>query len=230
MTDDITTRAAAYAAGALTPDERRQVEEDARRDPRLATEVGEFGETAALLGLAVAPLAPAAALRESVLAAVEATPQSSPVVRGPWLSRRAAALLGAAAAVVIALGGTATVLSLTREPSVVEQITAAADYERAVGEVEGGGSVTAVWSASLARVAIVVEGLDELPGDRTYQAWLIDEEGHAEPAGTFGGGRAAHSIELEAEMDEGDAIGVTVEAAGGSSTPTTTPIVVIPTA
>lgn len=229
MTDDITTRAASYAAGALTPAERRQVEEDARRDPRLAAELGEFGETAALLGLAVAPVAPADSLRDSILGAVEATPQPAAVVRGPWLRRPAAVLLGAAAAILIAVGGTTAVVSLTREPSVVEQITAAPDYGRAVGEVAGGGSVTAVWSASLDRAAIVVDGLDELPSDRVYQAWLIDGEGHAEPAGTFTGGGATHSLELEGEMDAGDAIGVTVEPRGGSAIPTTTPVVVIPT-
>ena len=232
MTDsDDTTRAAAYAAGALTAAERRELEHDLQRSPRLRAEVDEFAETAALLGLATAPVAPSDSLRASILDAVEVTPQPSNVVRGPWFRRPVAAVLGAAAAIVLIAGGTAVGLQLTRQPSVVEQITAAADYERVVGEVDGGGSVTAVWSESLGRAAIVVDDLADLPSDRVYQAWVIDEAGHAEPDATFGAdGAQTLTVSLTGRMDAGDAIGITVEPAGGSSTPTTTPIVVIPTA
>ena len=230
-TDDITTRAASYAAGALTPAERRDVENDLRRNPRLATEVSEFTETAAMLGLAAEPVAPSVSLRDSILGAVEATPQPSNVVRGPWFSRPVAVVLGAAAAIVLIAGGTTVALQLNREPSVVEQITAAADYERVVSDVTGGGSVTAVWSASLGRAAILVDDLDDLPSDRVYQAWFIDEAGHAEPDATFAsGGAQPLTVSLTGEMDAGDTIGITIEPAGGSATPTTSPIVVIPTA
>lgn len=230
--DDITTRAASYAAGALTAAERRELEQDLRRSPRLRAEVDEFTETAAMLGLATAPVAPSASLRDSILNAVEATPQPTNVVRGPWFRRPVAAVLGAAAAIVLVAGGATVALQLTREPSVVEQITAAADYERVVGDVAGGGSVTAVWSAGLAQAAILVEDVADLPADSTYQAWLIDDGGHAESAGTFqaGSGRTV-AVPLVGTMHSGDSIGVTVEPAGGSTTPTMQNlVVVIPTA
>jgi anti-sigma-K factor RskA len=229
--DDLTTRAASYAVGALTAAERRELEKELRRSPRLKAEVDEFAETAAMLGLATTPVAPTASLRDSILSAVDAAPQTTNVVRGPWFSRPVAAVLGAAAAIVLIAGGTTVALQLNREPSVVEQITAAADYERVVGDVTGGGSVTAVWSASLEQAAILVEDVDDLPSDSIYQAWLIDDAGHAESAGTFqaGSGRTV-SVALAGTMDAGDSIGVTIEPAGGSSSPTTTPIVVIPTA
>ena len=229
--DDLTTRAASYAAGALTAAERRDVENELRRSPRLAAEVDEFTETAALLGLAVAPVAPTASLRDSILNAVEQTPQASNVVRGPWFRRPVAAVLGAAAAIVLVAGGATVALQLTREPSVVEQITAAADYERVVGDVTGGGRVTAVWSESLGRAAILVDDLGELPSGRVYQVWFIDESGHAEPNALFGpSGAQTLTVPLLGEMDAGDAIGITIEPAGGSEIPSTTPIVVIPTA
>jgi anti-sigma-K factor RskA len=229
--DDLTARAAAYAVGALTDAERRELEQELRRSPSLAAEVDEFTETAAMLGLAVEPVAPTASLRDSILGAVDATPQTSNVVRGPWFSRPVAAVLGAAAAIVLIVGGATVALQLTREPSVVEQITAAADYERVVGDVDGGGSVTAMWSDSLGRAAILVDDLAELPSDRVYQAWFIDEAGHAEPNATFGAsGSQTLTVSLTGEMDAGDAIGITIEPAGGSEQPTTNPIVVIPTA
>ncbi len=229
--DDVTTRAASYAVGAMTAAERRELEQELRRSPRLATEVSEFTETAAMLGLAAAPVAPPSSLRDSILNTVEATPQPTNVVRGPWLRRPVAAVLGAAAAIVLVAGGTTLALQLNREPSVVEQITAAADYGRVVSDVPGGGSVTAVWSASLGRAAILVDDLDQLPADRIYQAWFIDSAGNAEPDATFASSGAQPStVSLTGEMDAGDSIGITVEPAGGSTTPTTIPIVVIPTA
>ena len=228
--DDLTTRAASYAVGALTAAERRDLEAQLGRDRRLAAEVREFTETAAMLGLAATPVAPSTALRGSILNALDATPQPepAPVVRGPWLARPVAALLAAAAAAVIAVGGTVVALELTRSPSVVEQITAAADYERAVGRVDGGGSVTAVWSESLERAAILVDDLDALPSESTYQAWLIDAAGHAEPAGTFSAAPGSTvTVPLVGEMSPGDAIGITVEPAGGSDVPTMDQLVVV---
>lgn len=229
--DDRTTRAASYAVGALTASERRELESDLVGDRRLAAELREFTETAAMLGLAPTPVAPSADLRASILDSLDAVPQPSRVVRGPWIARPVAALLGAAAAAVVAVGGTVIALELTREPSVVEQITAAADYERGVGRVEGGGTVTAVWSESLERAAILVDGLDALPSDRVYQAWLIDDAGHADPAGTFSAPTSGTlAVPLEGAMDAGDAIGITIEPAGGSTTPTLPVLVVIATA
>lgn len=228
--DDATARAASYAVGALTAAERRELEHDVRRSPRLASEVREFTETAAMLGLATEPVAPGPSLRESILGAVEATPQASRVVRGPWLSRPAAVFLGAAAPAVLAVAGTVVALEVTRPASTFEQIVAADDYERVVHEMDDGSSVTALWSISLARAALFVKGMDDLPTNRTYQAWVIDGEGHAAPAGTFVPHDGEASLTLDAEMVPGAAIGITIEPTGGSPAPTTTPLVVIPTA
>jgi len=226
--DDLTTRAASYAAGALTAAERREVENDLRRSPRLAAEVDEFTETAAMLGLATEPVAPSASLRDSILDSVAATPQPSNVVRGPWFRRPVAAVLGAAAAIVLVAGGAGLALQLNREPTVVEQITAAADYDRVEADVDGGGRVTAVWSAKLDQAAILVEDVDDLPADSTYQAWLIDDAGHAEPAGTFqaGSGRTV-AVPLDGSMHAGDSIGITIEPAGGSESPTMDNLVIV---
>jgi anti-sigma-K factor RskA len=230
-TDDVSTRAASYAVGALTDEERRQLEHDLRTSPRLAAEVREFTETAATLGLAVEPVAPPTDLRSSLLDALESTPQRSNVVRGPWLARPVAVLVGAAAAVIIAFGGTVVALDLIREPSPVEQIIAAADYERVVHEMEGGASVTAVWSESLGRAALLIDDMAAPPSGHTYQAWLIDPAGHAAPDATFEpAGEAVVSVALVGAMHAGDAIGITIEPVGGSDTPTTDPILVIPTA
>lgn len=231
--DDLTTRAASYAVGALTDAERRDVESDLRRDRRLAAEVREFTETTALLGLSVEPVAAGSSLREALLGAIESTPQeSAEVTRGPWLARPVTALIGVAAALVIVVGGVAAALTLTSVPSSpVDQIVAAADSERASVTVEGGGTVTAVWSVDLQKVALLVDDLAPLPADRTYQAWFMRADGEADAAGTFEA-TPGHllSLALAGDMEPGDSIGISIEPAGGSVAPTSAPIVVIPTA
>jgi anti-sigma-K factor RskA len=232
MTDsarDTTTRAASYALGALTAAERREVESDLRRSSRLAAEVREFTETAGMLGLATPPVATSDALRDSILAGLDDAPQVSRVVRGPWYARPVTMLTGAAAAAVIAIGGTVLAMNLIAEPSPVDQIVAAVDYERVSTAVEGGGTVVAIWSESLERAAVTVRDLDALPADRTYQLWFIDEAGEAASAGTLDAGIGPQTVVLTGDMDPGDAIGITIEPAGGSVSPTTNPIVVIPT-
>ncbi|HEV7742233.1 MAG TPA: anti-sigma factor, partial [Pseudolysinimonas sp.] len=104
------------------------------------------------------------------------------------------------------------------------------DYQRETVDVTGGGSATLVWSVALQRSALLVDGLTGLPAGSTYELWYIDTNG-ATPAGTFDvGDDGKHSIVLAGSMDAGDTIGVTVEPSGGSKTPSTDPIIVVPTA
>jgi anti-sigma-K factor RskA len=77
---------------------------------------------------------------------------------------------------------------------------------------------------------LIVDGLKGLPAGSTYELWYIDSNG-ATPAGTFDvGDDGKHSIVLAGSMDAGDTIGVTVEPSGGSKSPSTDPIIVVPTA
>jgi anti-sigma-K factor RskA len=229
--DDSTALAAAYALDALSDGERRDVEGRLARDRRLAAEVREFRETAGMLGLAPEPVAPAPDLRGRLLDAVGDLPQSHGSVtelRPRWYTRPVAAFGAAAAVVLLVLGGvTATSLLRPDAPTVVEQITAAADYERATADVAGGGTVTLVWSPSLERAAILATDLPAAPSGHSYQMWFIDEEG-ATSAGTFGVADG-HGIPLDGILEPGDAIGITIEPTGGSPAPTSDPIVVIPT-
>lgn len=229
--DDDSIRAAAYAAGALSPEERREVEADARRSPGLAAELREFGETAAVLGLAVPPVTPDAALRDKLFAALDETPQGATVTRGPWTRRLVGVVVASAAAVIVGVLAVGTLVLPQFAPvSDVDRIVAAADADRATADVEAGGTVTAVWSASLDRAAILVEGLAELPSDETYQLWLI-RDGEPLPSETFSSRDGdLVSVVLAGEMEPGDAIGITVEPAGGSEVPSAAPIVVVPTA
>jgi anti-sigma-K factor RskA len=114
--------------------------------------------------------------------------------------------------------------------SQINEIQAADDYQRLTVDVDGGGSATLVWSVGLKQSALLVDGLKGLPAGSTYELWYIDSDG-ATPAGTFDvGDDGDHSVVLAGAMGLGDTVGVTIEPAGGSTSPTTDPIIVVQTA
>lgn len=142
--------------------------------------------------------------------------------------------LAACLALVVAAGVGAVTLNhhLNRPAAVValEQIEEAPDAQQASVEPDGGGTATAHWSASLGKAVLVTEGI-ATPGEgRVYELWFVRADAPVS-AGTFSVDGGAATAELRGEMQAGDAIAVTVEQAGGSSTgqPTSDPVIVIPT-
>ena len=241
----------AYALDALSAQERAAVEAEAERSEALRSELTELSDTAVLLGLAVEPVQPRPELKADLLAKIASTPQLAPIAdttdegdavrpdpssvrpaearaRARWFTRPVTLLAAAAAAVALFAGGAFAISQITRDP--VSQIAAAEDAQQATAEVAGGGTATLVWSGELGASAVRVEDIAPLPDDRVYQLWYIDTSG-ATPAGTFtvgDGGQSWHV--LEGTMDAGDTVGITVEPAGGSQSPTTDPVVAITTA
>jgi anti-sigma-K factor RskA len=89
---------------------------------------------------------------------------------------------------------------------------------------------TLVWSGELGQSVIIVDGLASLSEEQTYELWYIGEDGPVS-AGTFNTPGTGDSWRvLDGTMSDGDAVGVTVEPAGGSDQPTTDPLIVIQTA
>ena len=232
-TDDPTTRAASYALGGMTPAERREFEAEMARDRRLAAEVREFQETAAMLGQAVRPIEPSDDLRARLFASLDDAPQAAPVVqlRRAWYTRPVTALAAAAAVALLAVGGTVAVTQfIADDPATpIEQIQAAPDAERETVDAGAHGSVTLVWSLSLERAAVLVSDLVTAPEGSVYQLWVIDGEGHAAPSEVFEAD-GEQSVVLQGDMDDVRALGITVEPPGGSETPSQEPFVVIPMA
>jgi len=155
--------------------------------------------------------------------------------RGRWTLRPVSTLLAAAAVLGLLFGGGIAVNAVIQAQQVsataseVSRIQAAPDSRHATVQVSTGGTATLIWSAELKRSAIVVHGMDALPGGKTYELWYLDEAG-ATPAGTFDARGATQSVVLAGAMKPGDTVGITVEPSGGSSAPTTAPIAVVATA
>lgn len=154
--------------------------------------------------------------------------------RSRWFSRPIAIAAAAAAAVVLFVGGTFLGSALSGGDSFQEQqasalaaINAAPDAQRATADVEGGGTATLVWSGQLGQSALVAKNLPSLPNDKTYELWYI-RDGKATAAGTMMPGNTPATWRvLDGKMAAGDTVGVTVEPRGGSTQPTTNPIVAI---
>ena len=89
-----------------------------------------------------------------------------------------------------------------------------------------GGTVTVVVAAGQQAAVVSATGMRPLPSAQTYQLWVIGPDG-ARSAGLLSGTGRAGPV-LASGVVPGDRIGITVEPAGGTSGPTTTPVIVVP--
>ncbi|WP_288025787.1 anti-sigma factor [Arthrobacter sp.] len=91
----------------------------------------------------------------------------------------------------------------------------------------GGATVTVASSAKANQAAILASDMPALPTGKTYQLWFISATG-AVPAGLMAGttGTAPALQILHGPVGGATQVGITVEPAGGSPKPTTTPILV----
>ena len=252
--NDAASFSGAYTLHALDAEEARAFESHLLESEETRNEVTELADTAVLLGLAVDPVRPPASLKASIMAQIATTPQldreqpSAPVVdvarfsgaaerkaQSRWF-RPVIALASVAAAAAIIFGGAVVsnnIGTTTQQQAQADQLAAinsADDSQKLVAAVDGGGTATLVWSTDLASSALIVDDFASLPADKVYELWYIDENG-ARPAGTFTVGSDGKTWQvLEGTMGAGDTVGVTVEPSGGSTTPTTDPVLVIASA
>jgi anti-sigma-K factor RskA len=252
---DLSALSGAYALDALAEPEKSEFEALMAESEQLRSEVTELVDTAVELGLSVTPETPSASMRDKLMAQVAVTPQFAPLdapeapLRAPvrvgsaearaqarWYQRPMGTLLAAAAAIalIVSVGGVSSLVIQGQNDlataSQVNEIQASDDYQRASVDLDGGGTATLVWSLGLERSALIVDGLKGLPAGSTYELWYIDKNG-ATPAGTFDvGSEGTHTVVLAGAMDAGDTIGVTVEPSGGSTKPSTDPVIVVQTA
>lgn len=244
---DLHTLTGAYAVHALSPDEAEQFSRHLAQCPACAEEVREFRGTAARLALGVAEVPPAA-LRGRVMDALPDVRQLPPDVpptaqvrplRLRW--RQRLPQLAAAACLVIAAGATGVAVDAQhsldaehhraaraqQQAQAVSALAAAPDAVFRTGALSGGGTATVVSSARLGQTAVLYHDLPDLPGSKVYELWF-SRSGTMVPAGLLDHGRTAGATLLHGTPRGADAVGVTVEPAGGSPAPTTTPLAVLP--
>jgi anti-sigma-K factor RskA len=229
-----------YALDAIDGRERDRFERHLHRCQHCDNEVRGLRETAGRLAMAVARVPPPQ-LKERVLAAVAQTRQvpppaaerPRPAARRSWLPRIAVAFGAVGVAAAIALGfayaGAQHQLDHARaQDRAISAVLTAPGARILTARTKVGGTGTVVVATAQRKLIFTAAGLPRLPAAKVYQVWLLGPPG-TRSAGLLphpAGGRTAPL--LAAGLQPGDQVGVTVEPAGGTSQPTTTPILVMP--
>jgi anti-sigma-K factor RskA len=242
--------AAAYALGALSPDEARRFEAFLAGSPEAQREVAEYREVAALLALGGPEAAPSPDLRERVLSRMRA-PSARPATGA---LRRRSPQWGALAAGLVAavglgfgyvqlreardlrgeLGRTTQRLATTSELLTEREATLNAIFEPGVqmfqltarGDPDPG--IQLFWDQQRHRAIVHGFKLKPVPEGRAYQLWFI-KDGAPVPSVTFKPEPTGHvrveQIPVPAD-GEVSAAAVTVEPESGSTQPTS-PILLV---
>ncbi len=238
------------ALGELTAAEEAELDAALAADAQLAAELDADAAVAARLqathaeappaGLKASVMAAIDALDPSVTdPSLGVEPAPVPIAPGPATGRgvvdfaaaqrtrsarrwRAWQPLAAAAAVVMLLVGGVLVAGRNGSDggSTFEAVATADDGQRRTLEGELGGTLDVVYSPSRQAFVLVGTDIPALTDEQTYQLWLVDDAG-AQPVGLFrpdGDGRVE---QVFADLDPSDfVVGVTIEPAAGSQTPT----------
>jgi hypothetical protein len=230
LADDWHVLTGSYALDALPDPERADFERHLQHCSSCEAEVRGLRETAARLAMAQALPSPPG-MEQRVLAATYRTRQLPPLPserpHHRRIPRRVAVFAAAASvAAAVALGltqvSTQHRLESTRaSDAAITRVVTAPDARIETARTSAGGSVTVVASAALRQAVVTATGTP--PSGRVYQVWVMSPSS-ARSAGLMAG----PSTVLASAVVPGDRIGITVEPAGGTSKPTTTPVAVLP--
>jgi anti-sigma-K factor RskA len=247
---DLHTLTGAYALDAVVGAERDLFEHHLDRCRPCGNEVRGLAETATELAMAAA-MPPPPRVKERVLAAVTVTRQLPPAVERPrgaarwmprrtghpdlrksWTPRLAAAMAVASLVVAVVLGAIGLraqheLDSVRAQNQAIAAVLAAPDARIMTQATTDGGTATVVVSRVEGKLVFTTAGLPQLPSSKVYELWLMGPP-QIRRAGLLPvpeSGRTAPV--LASGLAAGDRVGVTVEPAGGTSQPTTSPIVVM---
>lgn len=248
MNDDLHLWSGLYATDALAPDERARYEDHLATCPDCRDEVAGFHDTATLLAAATAATPPPD-VRARVLAQVAATRQDPPLPAPEAAApaeperhaptgtdtvvpfarperRRVPRWLLAAAAAVLVVGGLGVLLAGrdTGTPTEAEQVAAVvarADARIITLKGEDRAPLKLVWSPSRGEGALLADDLAAIDDAETYELWGIADGKPSKVALFRPDERGVVRAHFTTDLRGVDAVGVTLEPAGGSDAPTT---------
>ncbi|MFF7364564.1 anti-sigma factor domain-containing protein [Streptomyces sp. NPDC008125] len=241
-TAELHTLTGAYALHALPEDERQAFERHLAECGACEQEVAELSATASRLALAVSATPPRA-MRDEVLLRITTVRQEAPGHGAPggpaavpgrpgrWTRYALAACLAAAAS----LGGVAVwqnqvaraaqeeADSANQRNEVLARVLSAPDARTVSAEFAPRARGTVVVSSSENRAVFLSSGLERPPVGKVYQLWFADG-GTMRSAGLMDPDATGDAVLLAGPVDGASGMGVTVEPAGGSTSPTSAPL------
>ncbi|MFB7176513.1 anti-sigma factor domain-containing protein [Streptomyces sp. NPDC056257] len=237
--DHLHTLTGAYALDALTGKELHAFTAHLRHCTDCAREVDGLQAAAARLAAATALPAPGP-MRETVLHRIETVPQLPPHPRPApaarittVLRRKAGAFAVAACLAAAAAFGTFAAYQYqqaeqartqaqqsTRQAQELAAVLAAPDARTVHGSTTTGAGTSVTTSATRDQAVFTSHGLSAPPDGKAYQLWF-DDHGTKRSAGLIHGDG---STLMQGSPDNARSVGLTLEPAGGSSHPTTTPL------
>ena len=243
---DLHSLSGAYALDALEAgSELDRFTRHLSRCQSCASEVRGFREVATAMAFAAAA-EPQAELRMRVLTAAARTRQLPPEVAdgsharprrsrtwGPWVPWLSGVVATASIVVAVLFGfaqaHTQDELNQVKaDNEAISLLLSAPEAKLLTHEVTNGGVATVVLAADRHELAVVTTGLPALPSGQVYQLWLIGKP-KIVSAGLLPPAKNGQTpAVLATGVVKGDTLGLTVEPAGGSAQPTTTPILALP--
>ena len=214
---DLHELVAAYALNALDDDDRAAFEEHLAGCERCTAELAELRDTAAALAYVPDTVAPPAALRSRILETARAERPNVVPLR-PRANRTWG--LGAVAAVAVAAAVALAIWNVSLHNSLDDQRSA----NSTVVSLSLKGAQGKLAVARSGNAVLFMCGIGLAPAGKTYEAWVITG-GKAARAGEFKGSSGCVAVPLARGVRAGSAVAVTVEPAGGSAQPTSTPII-----
>ena len=207
---------------------REQVLAAAHRTRQLPPLAGDGLDRASRGGRLVSAVFPAGRGRPGS-AVFPASRDAAPDRRRPRVPRLLAAAVAACAAAGLALGVVSQVTAPPKTPAAISSVLGASDARSMTAATDAGGTVTAVVSWDKREAVVTTAGLASLPPLKVYQLWVMGPAGTTEARSAGLLSRTGHAGPvLAAALRPGDRLGITVEPAGGTAAPTTSPVVVMP--
>jgi anti-sigma-K factor RskA len=217
---------AGYALDALDPDEREEYERHLAGCAQCQEELAAFWEVTGALALASDGPAPPPGLRERILDAARAEPQTVVSLDEARKRRRPPVLTAVAAiAAVVAIGLGIYAISLNNQ---LDDARSALSTQEDVAAVLADPSATSVsMAAGSGRLVVANDGsavlvLDDLaaaPEGKTYQAWVVEGKTPVS-AGTFAESDGRAVVPIPQPVPDGAVVAVTMEDSGGADQPT----------
>ncbi|MGA8852112.1 MAG: anti-sigma factor [Aeromicrobium sp.] len=226
MTIDLHSFTAPYALDALDELEKARFEAHLETCGDCREELAGFSATTGRIGDSLRETPPLL-LRERLMAEIATTPQQRRLtVDQPGRLRRALPRVAVAAALLVGgfgAGGYALEHQRAQELDSVNvamtSILGAEDASTETKTFDNGGTVRMVSSASQDSALVVAKNIPAPPDGKVYQVWMIDDAG-PRSEGTM----TTEGTMIMRNIAGADLMAVTIEPAGGSKQPTTTPI------